>query len=97
KSLVLDRMNSGKVDFQAEFGNKKHHAPLSPLKNELYEVSILLDWSSIEVFVDKGLVTMTDQIFATQAFNQLIMENLDNTEAIQNVSVRKMESVWQSE
>ncbi|MEX0362045.1 MAG: glycoside hydrolase family 32 protein, partial [Allomuricauda sp.] len=97
KTLLLDRINSGKVDFQAKFGNKKHYAPLTPLKNELYEVSILLDWSSIEVFVDGGLVTLTDQIFPNQPFNQLILENRDTTQAIQNVSVRKMESVWQSE
>ncbi|WP_422349168.1 glycoside hydrolase family 32 protein [Flagellimonas sp.] len=97
KTLLLNRINSGKVDFQAEFGNKKHYAPLTPLKNELYEVSILLDWSSIEVFVDGGLVTLTDQIFPNQPFNELILENRDSTEAIQNVSVRKMESVWQSE
>ncbi|MCL6267643.1 glycoside hydrolase family 32 protein [Flagellimonas myxillae] len=93
-SLVLDRMNSGKVQFQTEFGNKKHRAPLNQLKDGHFNVSLYLDWCSIEVFVDDGLFAITDQIFPTVPYNQLTIENEDTEKAIQNVTIKKMESVW---
>lgn len=93
--MLLDRMESGKVNFQAEFGNKKHHMPIDKLGNDAFEVRILLDWSSIEVFVDNGLYVMTDQIFPTQSYNRLILENLDEEKTIENVTIEQMVSVWQ--
>ncbi len=93
--MLLDRMESGKVNFQAEFGNKKHHMPIDKLANDAFEVRILLDWSSVEVFVDSGLYVMTDQIFPTQPYNSIIIENLDEETAIQNVTIEQMVSIWQ--
>ena len=59
-----------------------------------YEVSIFLDWSSIEVFVDGGLYAMTDQIFPTEPFNELIIENTDSKQPIRDVVISGMASVW---
>lgn len=92
-SLLLDRMNSGKVDFQAEFGNKKHHAPIEFLGDGAYELVIYMDWSSIEVFVDGGLCAMTDQLFPSEPYNQLLITNRDGENAME-VSVSGMESTW---
>nr|WP_299387508.1 glycoside hydrolase family 32 protein [Allomuricauda sp.] len=94
QSLILDRMKSRKVDFQAEFGNKKHHAPIDQLGEEAFEVVIYLDWSSIEVFVDGGLLAMTDQIFPTEPFQKLIFENSDEEHKLQDVVVKQMQSIW---
>jgi len=94
QSLLLDRMKSGKVNFQSEFGNKKHHAPIDKLGDDTYEVSIFLDWSSIEVFVDGGLYTMTDQIFPTEPYGELKIENLDSENPIQDLVISGMQSVW---
>jgi fructan beta-fructosidase len=93
-AIILDRMNSGKTGFQSEFGNKKHHMPTGNLGNASYEVKVLLDWSSIEIFVDNGLYVMTDQVFPTEPYDKLIIENLDNKSAIKNVLIKRMESVW---
>ena len=93
-AFLLDRMNSGKVDFQSEFGNKKHFMPIDNLEDGPFEVSILVDWSSIEVFLNKGLYTMTQQIFPTTPYNQLIIENKSKEFAIENLVVEKMESIW---
>ena len=93
-AFLLDRMNSGKVDFQPEFGNKKHFMPIDNLEDGPVEVSILVDWSSIEVFLNKGLYTMTQQIFPTTPYNQLIIENKSEEFAIENLVVEKMESIW---
>ena len=93
-AFLLDRMNSGKVHFQSEFGNKKHFMPINDLEDGPVEVSILVDWSSIEVFLNKGLYTMTQQIFPTTPYNQLVIENKSKEFAIENLVVEKMESIW---
>ncbi|MEM9361733.1 MAG: glycoside hydrolase family 32 protein [Bacteroidota bacterium] len=94
KSLLLDRMKSGHVSFQSEFGNKKHHAPMDKLENDTYGVSIFLDWSSIEVFIDGGLYAMTDQIFPTEPFNEITIENSDAEHPVQDLVISGMQSVW---
>lgn len=93
-AFMLDRMNSGKTSFQPEFGNKKHYMNTQALGEEAYEVKILLDWSSIEVFIDNGLYVMTQQIFPTEPYNKLTIENLDDQSVIENAQINKMQSTW---
>lgn len=97
KSMLLDRMESGKVAFQPEFGNKKHYAPLDKLGTEEFEVSIFLDWSSIEIFVDGGLYAMTNQIFPSEPYDRLVITNKDGENAILDLSISKMASIWETE
>ncbi|UII78248.1 glycoside hydrolase family 32 protein [Flagellimonas sp. CMM7] len=94
EAFMLDRMNSGKTGFQSEFGNKKHYMSVESLGVGAYEINILLDWSSIEVFIDNGLYVMTQQIFPTEPYNKLIIENLDDQSVIENAQINKMESTW---
>ena len=94
KSLVLDRRKSGMVDFQKAFGNKVHAVPIAWLGDAETTLEILLDWSSIEVFMNGGLVAMTDQVFPTQPYNQLVVENKDDESAITIEFVKQMESIW---
>lgn len=93
-SLVLDRSKSGEVGFQEEFGNKQHYAPAGPLTKTEIPVSIFLDWSSIEIFVDEGLIALTDQVFPSEPYNQLRIENNDSQHSITDITVQKMKSVW---
>ncbi|WP_422861688.1 glycoside hydrolase family 32 protein [Flagellimonas sp. W118] len=94
KHVLLNRMKSGQVNFQSEFGNKLHHMPVDNLGDGPFNVRILIDWSSIEVFIDDGLYVMTSQIFPTEPYNELIIENMDNTSSIEDIHVQLMESVW---
>ncbi|MDC6365553.1 MULTISPECIES: glycoside hydrolase family 32 protein [Flavobacteriaceae] len=94
KTFLLDRMKSGKVDFQTEFGDKKHNMPMNLLPDEEYAIKILLDWSSIEIFIHEGLFTMTDQIFPTEPYNTLIIENKDAEAGMAVESIKSMKSVW---
>ncbi len=93
-SFLLDRMHSGKIDFQSEFGNKKHFMPIDLLNDDTYEVKILLDWSSIEVFIDGGVCVMTEQLFPTEPYNTLIVQNGSKESEIHLESIKHMESVW---
>nr|WP_299072818.1 glycoside hydrolase family 32 protein [uncultured Allomuricauda sp.] len=91
--FLLDRTHSGKVDFQSDSGHKKHIMPIGGL-NEEFEVTILLDWSSIELFIGHGLYVMTEQIFPTEPYDRLIIENYDAQSQISDGFIKKVESVW---
>jgi fructan beta-fructosidase len=93
-TFVVDRMKSGKVAFDSEFGDKKHFAPISMLNDSIYEVKILLDWSSIEIFMDGGEYVMTEQLFSTEPYNTLIIQNGSEESEIRLESIKYMESVW---
>jgi fructan beta-fructosidase len=59
--LLLDRTLSGRVDFHQGFGSV-HVADLAPA-NGLIRLHIFVDSSSVEVFANDGLITITDCIF----------------------------------
>ncbi|WP_298868067.1 glycoside hydrolase family 32 protein [uncultured Allomuricauda sp.] len=94
KGFIIDRMYSGKIDFQSEFGNKKHFMPFERTNSKPYEVIILMDWSSIEVFLDNGTYVMTEQIFPTKPYNMLVIENLDEQATIENGHIKHLKSIW---
>tara|TARA_R110002012_G_scaffold70013_1_gene180759 strand:+ start:376 stop:1893 length:1518 start_codon:yes stop_codon:yes gene_type:complete len=90
----VDRTLSGKVDFQEDFGAKKHVAPLNGIEGDVKEFKILMDWSSMELFVDQGMLSMTEQIFPTSPYHTLIIVNEDKQAPIVIESIKKMQSVW---
>ncbi|WP_421813033.1 glycoside hydrolase family 32 protein [Flagellimonas sp.] len=94
QSLTVDRTSSGKVDFQEDFGAKKHVAPLNGIEGDVKEFKILMDWSSMELFVDQGMLSMTEQIFPTSPYHTLIIVNEDKQAPIAIESIKKMQSVW---
>lgn len=59
--IVLDRSHSGLADF-AEGFPARHAAPAF-LESDALSLRILLDTSSIELFAQEGLVSLTDLIF----------------------------------
>ncbi len=94
--LMLDRTSSGTRDFNYEFGNKLHYAALKEVSDNL-GFSIYLDRSSIEVFVNGGQYAMTDQLFPSQPYTQLSIENLSSNDfQIRDLKINAMQSVWKS-
>ena len=92
--LTVDRTLSGKVDFQEDFGAKKHVAPLKGLKKGPHQFKILMDWSSMELFMDQGMLSITEQLFPTSPYNTLIINNEDGSEPIIIQSIKEMKSIW---
>nr|WP_297787291.1 glycoside hydrolase family 32 protein [uncultured Allomuricauda sp.] len=90
----VDRRLSGKVDFQEGFGDKKHIASLKGLKQGSHQFRILMDWSSMEWFVDQGMLSMTEQIFPTKPYNILIINNKDGNEPVIVESIKEVRSIW---
>ncbi len=60
-----------------------------------YEVRILVDSSSIEIFVNKGEYVMTAQLFPNAPYTDLTFENLGR-EAIQlkDFEISGVEGIW---
>jgi fructan beta-fructosidase len=65
RTLYVERSSSGQVDFNADFP-AKHSAPMEPV-DETIRLHIFVDRSSVEVFGNNGLVTVTERIFPDQA------------------------------
>ncbi|MEQ9298232.1 MAG: glycoside hydrolase family 32 protein [Cyclobacteriaceae bacterium] len=86
----VDRGSSGVVGFEEGFA-KIHTAPYQVIENEM-QLRIMLDWSSIETFVDGGMLTMTEQVFPEKPFDQLIITSSGKLGISSDVS--KLKSIW---
>ncbi len=95
QSFVLDRSKSGIVDFQEDFGKGKQQMPVPLLPNGEYEVRILMDWSSIEIFVNKGQYVMTAQVFPRAKYNSLEIENTSKIPLeFNDFEISKLKGIW---
>lgn len=93
--FTLDRTRSGKVEFKKSFGDSVQAMPLGNLPDDVFEVHILMDWASVEVFINGGQYVMTSQIFPNQHYTTLEVENsLESPLRFKNFSIRKVERIW---
>jgi fructan beta-fructosidase len=95
KLLLLDRRASGKTDFQESFAEQIQQMPITNLPIDGYEVRLLLDWSSLEVFINKGEYAMTAQIFPNEAFDRLEVENgKPEPLVLKDFQIGRVKSIW---
>lgn len=95
KEFRLDRRRSGKVDFHEKFAPEVQRMPIDNLPDDPFEIRILMDWSSVEVFLNKGQYTMTAQIFPNEFYKQLEIENPNDSDLIfLDFEVSSIESIW---
>ncbi|TMM59466.1 glycoside hydrolase family 32 protein [Maribacter algarum] len=90
----IDRSKSGRVDFQEDFASIPQ-MPVNDLPDSEYEVRIILDLSSIEVFLNKGQYVMTAQIFPTENYTDLTIENPGGSEInLKDFEINKVKRIW---
>jgi len=92
KEMSLDRRKSGLTNFEVRFANKIHSLPYI-VSDKVVDVRIILDWSSIEIFVDEGKYVMTEQIFPTEFYNNLQINSKLKT-TINNFKLNTIKSIW---
>ncbi|WP_411028908.1 glycoside hydrolase family 32 protein [Spongiimicrobium sp. 3-5] len=93
--VVLDRTASGNKDFQVDFGKTPHYMPVDNLPEGLLEIRILIDWSSVELFVNGGQYVMTDQIFPTENYSLLELQNTSEEETtFREFTISTIKSIW---
>ena len=96
KLVMVDRTKSGLKDFQPEFGNKLHYMPINELPDTDSEVRILMDKSSIELFVNNGQYVMTEQLFPTEDYTEIKIKNNSNKPLeFTSFHVDKISSIWE--
>ena len=69
-----------------------HRMPYKPLDKEI-DIRIILDWSSIEIFIDNGRYVMTEQIFPTEFYNSLEIASDDHTK-LNQFNLNTIKTIW---
>jgi fructan beta-fructosidase len=95
KKMTIDRMASGLVAFEPSFAKDIHALPYT-VSNKEVDVRIIMDWSSVEIFVDDGKYVMTDQIFPTEFYNNLQVSSIDQIR-LKNFNLNNIKSIWKDE
>ncbi len=93
--FLLDRKSAGKTDFKDSFAEKIQQMPVANLPADGYEVRLLLDWSSLEVFINKGEYVMTVQLFPNMPFDRFEVENArPETMVLKDFQMGRIKSIW---
>ena len=93
KIFSIDRRHSGFVNFESNFGKKVHKTEVSNLISETINYRIILDWSSIEIFLNGGIYSFTEQIFPKKPYTKLSIESDENQE-IKKITIHKIKGIW---
>jgi len=94
--LYFDRRTSGLTDFKDNFAPGVQEMPIGNLPEGEIEIRVLLDASSIELFVNQGQYVMTNQIFPRDSYTTLEVLNTSNEELeLVQFSERGVERVWE--
>jgi len=93
--IELDRSHSGKIDFSDAFADRIHEMPYLP-KDAISDVRIVLDNTSIELFIDQGRYVMTELFFPNQAFSEMQLSSSDAV-VITELNINSVSNTWNNE
>lgn len=91
KELSIDRSQSGQTNFEASFASEDHTTPVTNLPEDSFEVRIIMDASSVEVFLNHGHYVMTEQVFPNKPYTRF---TVTGEPAPADVSVYGISRVW---
>jgi fructan beta-fructosidase len=95
RELLFDRRVSGLVDFHEKFAPGIQRMPVDNLPDEVFEMRILIDRSSVEIFLNQGQFALTSQLFPRQPYTQLLFENPNKSNLILlDLEVSDIKSIW---
>lgn len=93
--FLINRSASGKTDFQEDFGKQPLRMPIPNLPPGQVEVRLLLDASSVELFINGGQYVMTAQLFPNAPYTDLKIENKGKEPLeFDSFEVSAAESIW---
>jgi fructan beta-fructosidase len=96
KKALLNRSKVGKTSFSEKFAMGSQELPMPNLPDGEIEVRILLDRSSIELFINRGQYVMTNQIFPNADFTQLLFTNkMDRDIDIMDFTESQVKRIWE--
>ncbi|WP_239984761.1 glycoside hydrolase family 32 protein [Sporolactobacillus pectinivorans] len=91
--VYIDRTGSGSVGFSSDFPSVQS-APLTVNHNGKVTFTILVDWSSVELFANDGTVLLTDQIFPDPSSNGMSAFSTGGATDLQSLTVNQLRSAW---
>jgi len=81
--LIIDRSASGKVDFNSQM-KQKIYCPFIPKTGKLTDFKIMVDKTSIEIFINSGEQVMTALFFPNYQYNTLNLLGNGSASVISN-------------
>jgi fructan beta-fructosidase len=93
KTFTIDRTHSGIIDFDASFAQKVHKTEIPNIVSETIDFHIIMDWSSIEVFLNNGVYSFTEQIFPKKPYTKMILQS-DEKQEIRDIKIDEIKSIW---
>ena len=90
-NYFIDRSNSGKVSFEKGFSGI-HTAPRLR-EGGNFDLILIIDEASVELFADKGLSVMTEVFFPNSRFSAINVE-FKNNFRIKSMTYDPLKSIW---
>lgn len=95
KIISFDRRQSGLVEFNEKFANKIHTLPINS-SDQINDLQIILDRSSIEIFIDHGKYVITEQVFPNKPYSELSFKSEESL-TIKKLNINQLKSIWSNE
>jgi fructan beta-fructosidase len=89
QEVYVDRRNSGNTGFHPLFASVDS-APVTPDANGNVTLRVYLDRSSVEVFAQNGLRTITDQVFPEAGADQVALFADGGTAQLKSITVTRL-------
>jgi len=89
--LIFDRTDSGTSDFSSSF-SKSIENPVD-FHEEILNLQIIVDQSSVEIFVNGGLSSQTNLVFPEEIYDELVLTG-ENHLFYADVKFKSLKSVW---
>ncbi|MEZ6042176.1 MAG: glycoside hydrolase family 32 protein [Planctomycetaceae bacterium] len=94
QAVYVDRRKSGNVDFHPAFAGR-HHAPARLLKDSVL-IDVVVDRSTIEVFINDGEAVISDRIFPASLQPVIEVFAGDPSASVRCSSLQVINSVWKN-
>ncbi|APD95457.1 levanase [Alteromonas mediterranea] len=91
-TVLLGRSNSGETAFNKQFSDKQKGALTTT--GDVFNVTVVIDRSSLELFIDDGTTVMTSLIFPETVYNTMRVR--PNSQSLHQISIERLSSVWSS-
>ncbi len=91
KELIINRDNSGVSDFSEDFKGLQY-APYQ--EKSTLNFRVIVDWSSIEIFVNNGEKVMTSLVFPKEDFCTINAFAKNGGIAINKATLYELKSIW---
>ncbi len=92
--FYIDRTTSGKTEFSKKFA-ARHSSPFKA--RDILKIHAFIDNSSIEVFVDDGLIVMTELFFPNEDYFKVALFSKGGSVELLKADIYKLNSIWGAE